>query len=330
MKTRNCILNLMMGGALFLGAVSCDNNDDKPKAKPDGAALIEEFSTNITEATQSFTLDATTGGSITGEEGTIVQFNSNGFLTENGDAVTGSVDIELIEVYSKGRMALTNMPTKGRNADGDIATLISGGEFYINATQDGHQLKPAAGFTIIAPVDNTGGADEEMGLFTGKVECDGDDCEVVWEEEAEKGVQIGKRDGGANGGTYSVYYAFQSQFGWTNIDRWYSDPRPKTTIFVDVPEGYDNTNCAVYLSYDGEATALASFDVYSEETKLFTEHYGLIPIGLEVHFILISIVDGQYNYAVQAATITENHVQVMGTPQPITEEALVDLINDLP
>lgn len=330
MKTRNYLLNLMVGSALVFSAVSCEKNDGpKPEGpKPDGEALLEMFGENVADATQHFTLNAEDGGSITGEEGTIVQFGSNAFLTENGDPVTGDVDIELVEIFSKARMALTEMSTKGRNGDGDIATLISAGEFYINATKDGNQLKPAEGFTLIVPAENTGDPDDQMGLFTGKEECDDNDCDVVWEQE-DKGVQLGQREN-ATGGVSTVYYAFQSQFGWTNIDRWYSDPRPKTTIFVDVPEGYDNTNCAVYLSYDGEPTALAQFDVYNEDTQLFTEHYGLIPIGLEVHFIMISIVDGQYNYAIQAATITDNHVQVIGDLQPITEEALTELINDLP
>jgi hypothetical protein len=97
-----------------------------------------------------------------------------------------------------------------------------------------------------------------------------------------------------------------------------------------VPEGYDNTHCAVYLSYDGEPTALASFDVYNDGTDLFTEHYGLIPIGLQVHFIFVSVVDGQWNYAIQSATITANHVQVISNVQPITEAQLENLIDDLP
>lgn len=350
MKTRNYFLNLLLVTALAFSVASCDNNEEvqpqeeqpeeenpieeQPEEElpaPDGVALLEMFNQNLEEIRQEFELTAEDGGTITGEEGTMIQFGPNAFLTEAGDSVSGPVTIELVEIYSKAKMVLTEMATKGRNQEGEIATLISGGEFFINATQGDVQLKPAYGFTLMVPVDNTGGADEEMGIFAGVQECDDDDCDIIWEEE-DKDLQIGQREGGAPGGTgvETVYYAFQSQFGWTNIDKWYSDPRPKTTIFADVPEGYDDTNCAVYISYDGEPTALAQFDVYNTETGLFTEHYGLIPIGLEVHFIMVSIVDGQYNYAIQAATITENHIEVIGDLQPTTEEALVQLIEDLP
>jgi hypothetical protein len=128
----------------------------------------------------------------------------------------------------------------------------------------------------------------------------------------------------------STYNIFRNQFGWTNIDRWYSDPRPKTTLFVDVPEGYDNTNCSVYLSYDGEPTALASFDRYDSTTALFTEHYGQIPIGLEVHFIMVSVINDQWYYAIRPATIGANHVETFTELQPITEVALITMIDALP
>jgi hypothetical protein len=330
MKTRNHFLTLVMGSALVF-FTGCENNDPAlEKPKPDGEALMEEFGTNLNEAKQEFTVNAATGGSITGKEGTVVQFFSNGFKKPNGETVTGDVKVELIELFSKADMLLKDMPTLGRK-DGKIATLISGGEFYVNATQDGTQLV-SAGYSLAVPTAKTGGPDTEMHLFNGKEECTNTDCDVIWEENDKGAIQIGERGGATGGGQgiQSVYYAFQSQFGWTNIDKWYSDPRPKTTIFVDVPEGYDKTNCEVYLSYDGEPTALARFDTYNDDTDLFSEHYGLIPIGLQVHFVMVSIVDGQYNYAVQAATITNNHVQVISALTPTTEEDLIDIINDLP
>jgi hypothetical protein len=129
---------------------------------------------------------------------------------------------------------------------------------------------------------------------------------------------------------FTAYYTFQNKFGWTNIDKWFNDPRPKTTIFVDLPEGYDDSNCAIYLSYDGEPRALAQFDRYDEATGLFTEHYGLIPVGLKVHFIVVSIVEDQWHYAVAAATIGEDHVEVIEELGPTTEAGLEELIDSLP
>jgi hypothetical protein len=333
MKMPNSFIRLFVSGAITISMFACnDDNTVKPPApKPDGEALLENFEANIEELTQNFTVKAEDGAYLTGEQGTIIHFYPNTFTKQNGDPVTGNVDIEIVEIYKKSDMLFTKMATNGKDGEGNIRTLISGGEFFINATQNGEQLKVPNGFMIGAPVNNTGGADQDMRLFNLKEECTGNDCDDVWIERADgQRVEVGKMDTPGSAGTTDVYMAFQNQFGWTNIDRWYSDPRPKTTIHVDVPEGYDGDNCVVYLSYDGEATALARFDVYDSNTSLFTEHYGQIPIGLEVHFIMVSVVDGEWTYAIQSATIQANHVEVIGTPQSITEEELADLINDLP
>jgi hypothetical protein len=197
----------------------------------------------------------------------------------------------------------------------------------VNATLKGEQLIPVNGYSLIIPVNNTGGADNDMKLFDGKEVCEGDNCKIVW-EQMDRGVEVAKWQDA--GGIYSVYYAFQSKFGWTNIDKWYNDLREKTTIYVDLPDEYNNTNCSVYLSYDGQASALAQFDKYDKNKKLFTEHYGLIPIGLEVHFVVLSIVEGEWHYAIAEATITENHVQIIGELSSTTEADLVKMVEQLP
>lgn len=84
------------------------------------------------------------------------------------------------------------------------------------------------------------------------------------------------------------------------------------------------------MIYDGEPTALARFDKFDRETGLFTEHYGLVPIGLNVHFILVNMIEDELHYAIQPATITANHVEVFSKVESITEEELVQRIHDLP
>lgn len=333
MKTTDYFLTLLVGGILALGTVSCSDDDTSStepevvKPGPDDS-VNPAFKENLAAMKQTFTLDAATGGEVYGEQGTTIRIYGNSLVKANGDAVTGTVTLELIEIYKKSDMLLTKLATRGRTSEGDIATLVSGGEFYVNAMQNGDTLEVNGTYQILAPTANTGGDDTDMRPFKGVEECDDDGCDVIWQQQ-DRDIKIDK---GANGqgDALSVYYVFQSQFGWTNIDRWYSDPRPKTTLFVDVPEGYNNTNCSIYLSYDGEPTALALFDVYDSNTGLFTEHYGQIPIGLEVHFVMVSVIDGQWYYAIQAATIGANHTETITALEPITEEALATLVDDLP
>ena len=329
MRTIKISAALLMAGFFCLAVTSCDDEDAKPiTPKPDKVALNELFISGVSDRTQLFTINAGTGGHINGSQGTVIKFGGSAFRTLGGETVTGSVNVELVEIYKRSAMLLTKRPTNGKNDSGSIDMLVSGGEFYVNATQNGVQLKPASGYTIVAPTGNTGEIDQNMRPFNGVENCVGDDCDVIWQENKDRAIEIGEFQ--TTGGIKTAYYVFQSYFGWTNIDRWYNDPRQKTTIYVDVPEGFDNSNCAVFIVYDGEPAALGRFDKYDQQKGMFTEHYGLIPIGLDVHIVLISVIEGSVHYAIQEATITENHIEKIDAVESITEEKLIELIDALP
>ncbi len=321
--------------SLLILTTSCQKEDDvieTPILQPDGKALATRFSDNRSDLTQTFTIDATNGGAINSDKGTTVTFKPNSFQNSNGEPVSGDVNIEFIEIFDRATMLLTNRSTMGISADGQsMEALKSGGEFYINATQNGQTLTLSQPALLQTLISNTGDTDTGMKIFDGiDQDCDeveNELCEkVVWHVNENDEQKVGVRDG-ETGTMYSLYIG---DFGWTNIDRWYSDPRPKTMLYVDVPEGYDDTNCAVYLSYDGEPSALARFDIYDESQQMFTEHYGQIPIGMEVHFIFVTEIDGQMYYTIQGATIVDNHVEIIADPQPVSQATLETLINNLP
>ncbi|CAH8281297.1 hypothetical protein EV196_101378 [Mariniflexile fucanivorans] len=316
-------------GTLLLAAItftSCTENDNNDLIIP---ATAEEFNNLKEEAlaaiTQNFQFNAEDGSvSFTSENGIEISINGN-CLTKNGNAVTGNVKLEFVEIFNKGTMLATNKPTMGFMPNGDKALLISGGEFFVEATQNGIALDTNCGFQLIIPANLTGGTDNAMILWNGIIDEDGD---LAWAEN--------KRDGtNGQGGVFGEggnYYAFMGSFGWSNVDRFYSDPRPKTTILAAVPEGFDNTNAAVYLSYDGEASGLAQLDTHDPLTSLFSEHYGQIPIGLECHVIFVSEEDGNWKYAIKAVTITANGVITFteGETSIATEAQLTSIINGLP
>lgn len=111
MKKHNYFTSLLFAGLVAFGSVSCDDNDDTAPAviKPgenDKIGAVHED--QVAAMKQTFTLDAG-GGEIEGEDGTIVSFYGNTFFKSNGDAVTGNVTIELVEIYKKSQMLLTNM-----------------------------------------------------------------------------------------------------------------------------------------------------------------------------------------------------------------------------
>lgn len=319
----------LLASSLFF--ISCSDDDNSPSNNdiPSALEFLSLQNSALENLTQTFEFDASDGAvSFTSSKGVTVYLNTNCIELE-GVAISGTFEVEFIEIFDGGNMITTNKPTMGLMGNGDKSLLISGGEFFINATQGGVQLELTCPMNVNIPTSLTNpGGDQEMTLWNGVFDDNGN---LTWEEIPE--------DPAGNGnifvegqGPSATYYAYFDSFGWTNVDRFYSDPRPKTTILVDVPNGYDNTNSAVYLHYDGEGNALANLDTYDENTGLFSEHYGQIPIGLACHIIFATESDGQWRYAIKGVTITANTTYSFTLSETTvgTEQQLIDAINNLP
>lgn len=341
MKRKILLLSAL---ALFSFLTACDyepvditpvennpENPNNPNPEVPEVPTAAEFNalqeTALENIKQEFTFDASQSMiTLTSEKGVQITLYPS-CLTKNGNPITGDVELEYIEVFNRGNMLTANKPTMGLMPNGDKGLLISGGEFYVNATQDGVQLEMSCGMQLMVPATLTGGQDNGMTLWFGQEDENGD---LVWDEVNNENPQGQQEAGvGADGGSYYCYF---NHFGWTNIDKFYNDPRPKTTIYVDVPEGYDNTNSAVFVAYVGEENGLALLDVYDEDTELFSEHYGLIPIGLECYVIFASEQDGEWIYAIKAVTIVADQIIVIEDADldSITEAELIALIDALP
>lgn len=328
MKNLKHILGtFLMTALIFTSCTKKDDNDDTIIFRPSAEEFGNLKEEALKELTQNFQFNTDDGYvTLTSENGVEININS-ACLTLNGNPVTGDIDLEFIELFDKGNMLTTNKPTMGTLPNGDKALLISGGEFLVNATQNGVALETNCGFQMTIPTDLTGGEDTEMTLWEGQIDADGD---LVWDEVKRDATGQDGQGGVFAEGTH--YYGFFQSFGWSNVDRFYSDPRPKTTILVGVPEGYDNTNSAVYLSYDGEDTGLANLDTYDPTTELFSEHYGQVPVGLECHIIFATEDGGNWKYAIKEVTIAENDVFTFtdGETSIVTEAQLTTIINNLP
>ncbi|TSJ40164.1 hypothetical protein [Fluviicola chungangensis] len=168
-------LSVLMAGAILIFAASCKKDKPQP-TNPDPSNPATNYATaffnnNLSNGTQTFTINAGQAQTITGNKGTVIHFNANSFVTASGAPVTGSVQIELVEIFSKSDMILLNKQPVGKTGNG-VSQLISGGQFSIVAKQNGQKLKLAPGmcYQIEAPAPN--GTNNMMGLFYGQ-ETDG-------------------------------------------------------------------------------------------------------------------------------------------------------------
>jgi hypothetical protein len=325
MKTNFKKIGLMLLAAIAL--TSCSKDDNNSTNVPTASEFGAIRQAALDNLTQHFTMTAESGvTTFTSEKGVSFTIDGN-CLLKNGLPVTGTVDIDFVELFDKGNMLTTNKPTMGVLPNGDKNLLISGGEFLIEAFQNGVALTTTCPIAAVIPTNLTGVVDNTMTLWTGNT----DDAEnLAWNQVADgtPGPQ-----GGNIGFEQNSYNASFGNFGWSNVDRFYSDPRPKTTLLASVPTGYNNTNCAVYLSYDGEGTnALAKLDTYNPTTKKFSEHYGQIPIGLQMHVIFATEESGQWRYAIKGVTVAANDEYVFTSGETVlgTEAQMVAAINALP
>jgi hypothetical protein len=114
-------------------------------------------------ATQSFTINATSGGSFVGAKGTKFFFPANAFLNSSNQAVTGTINIQVKEIYSAEDMILSNIPTTSGGRG-----LLSEGEFNLACTQANKPLHLNNGVFLNAhmPLADSAALVDSMQFFT--------------------------------------------------------------------------------------------------------------------------------------------------------------------
>lgn len=311
---------------IMLMAASCGNENDEIKntIKPPASAEFNKVRDDALKSiTQTKTFKAEDGIDFTSTGGVHLFINPNTMYI-NGTRVTGNVTLDFVELYKRGNMLVVNKPLMGTAMDGlTKGPMITGGQFYINVTKDGRQVDPFYSHMTV-PDANTGEHNPDMTLWKGTENEDGN---MVWEEVGLKDEQGGVFAGDA------CYDVWGRLFNWINIDILYSLPDPKTQVWVKVPDGYDNKNCSVYVVYKDKPGALAYLDVWDPNKKMFTEHYGLAPIGFNFYVIFISTQnDGKLIYAYKNVTIEKDKIIIFEANElkVLDIDALVTLINNLP
>ncbi len=307
--------------ALF--TFSCKNDPSDLGLAPASPAKFKELRTQaLKDLTQTASFKAEEGISFTSDKGTLLTIGPDCLRDDENNTVTGDVTLSFIEIYDRGNMVATNKPVMGKDGEGNLLPLVTGGQYNLEIKQDNKRLKSRCTFHVSIPTALTGGVDDEMILWKGEINEEGN---LVWEDAGQRNGNVGPDDKGTS------YNVWEGEFGWTNVDRFYSDPRPKTQIKVTVPSGYSNENSGVFLAYEGEPNVLAQLDVYNTADNYFTEHYGFIPIGMNLHVIFVSESNGSVVYHIKKVTIAANATIAINSDDlnTTTKNNLVSMINAL-
>jgi len=325
MKTLSTIKLLAAASLLFIN-ISCKKEQETMRfANPNAANFQSLRNKALHDLTQNKTFNSEDGIVFTSTNGTKVTIPAGCLEDLDGNPVSGEVQLSFVEIYDKGNMVVTNKPVMGRNQDGDLLPLVTGGEFDIQITQGTKILKSPCSYSVVVPANLTGDLDYGMVLWQGNINADGN---LEWDTaDKEAGQERGLR---ADEKTNS-YNIWNGQFGWTNVDRFYSHTGPKTQIKVAVPNVYNNENSAVYLAYEDQPNLLAQLDTYNEAENFFSEHYGFVPVGIKLHVIFTSESNGSIVYAIREVTIADGSVVNISESDLNTtsQSQLITLINAL-
>lgn len=294
---------------LFLQSCNKDEYEviNGAESIPTPQALKNLFEGKTSSLTNILTFNANSTLNYTSPKGVTLSINGS-CLRKNGNPVVGDVKVKYIEIFDKGTMLTSNKVTLG-NLSGNKELLYSGGEFYIQATQDNVNLTLTCPFSLNIPTSLTGGTQTGMLPFSGTIDANGD---LSWEQATTYDLITNTQT------ATPVYAALIPSFGWFNCDRFSGYTGPKTTITANVPAGY-GANAGIFLSVKTFPNALG-------------KSYGLFPVGLDCYLIFVTEKDGKFRYAIKPQVLTANHTVTFNLSETIvaTADELTTAINALP
>jgi hypothetical protein len=274
---------------------------------PSGSNALLRFFANNKTAPETFAVNATNPIQITGKKGAVIKFPDNAFVRQNGDAVTGDVSIEVLEIYTPAEMILNNKPTVSSGRP-----LVSGGQFLIRAFKNGEELKLAPGKLVnilmktVLPVDSMVG----MQVFNGTDSIVGNDTLVKWVvNNSANNVVRSRNDSSIIWG----YDLFASDIQWINCDRFVNDQLISHSF--DLSAAPTDSTVSLFVHITGRNSVVRIYerdgDIFKSESLIAT------PITI----VALSI-KGEQLYASFFPTSLTDKGSTKLSFEPITEDAL--------
>ncbi len=352
----NTAATFILASALL---TACKKGNDAVIPVDNGTDKMTKFFTKYQSKPESFVLNAGTGGVITTSKGTKVNFPA-GIFTNNGQPVSGNVNITVLDVFKASDMILNNKPTITSNGE----PLISFGEIRVDANQNGAALnlrKPDTGGGVMVQVPVGAGAagqQREAPMWRGDepplvhdVVVNGNDHEnqptsITSQYYTYPGISWTQIPGFGIAGPTQTTFPLDSLGVWRNCDALMGDPRPKTTVLGYIGSHYNSNTGS---NYSGNEPTSLFFKVKNTNTLIkiytpilnpaagkegFLSYQNSIPIGIEGSFLAVSSKDGKFYAEMKDVTVGspapgKNFVGIQFTLQEVSESGLYSLIQQI-
>lgn len=231
------------------------NNDPNPTPNSKDSSNTPNDTTIITETvaslssffdlrkvgSETFTFDATTGGTFNASKGSKINIPSNALVFKDGSSVSGSVNLKVKEVFSESDMIFS-----GVFPISNSYVLNSGGEFFIQASQGGKELIVKNGSMINMEIPAQA-VDKNMELFLAGPGEDSDTVNWVPADSSFTGSGFSFQSAD---NSYSINL---DSLGWGNIDAFIRNIQYFDCKFtLTGVSGLDNNNTTAFAVFKNQ------------------------------------------------------------------------------
>jgi hypothetical protein len=287
MKTKIAFFTVL--SIAIIGLLSCKKD---PEVKPAGTTSSTlEFHQKYGEATKSYTINASSGGSFTTEKGTKVTIPANCFVNDGNQIITGDVTVHFKDITTKSEMLFSDMGTVFH----DGTPLVSGGEFFIQAETGDTALQIAAGAKIDIEQPLIGQADTAMLPMI----LPQDSAQVA------QGWIVNQNNNVTVSGSSYIFSLYQfgyplSAGTWCNSDNpYYFSAYTQTSLTVHCNKNYYPD---VFLLFHDENSMIHVYNFSAGDDWV----YDYAPIGKQCTVVVLGYINGKLAASFTPVSITAN------------------------
>ena len=278
MKTYKLVLPFLMIGLFF---IACDD-DVNFNASTDLNGTHSDIRSMLSsiDITQRVSLE-TDNFRFVSDAGTIITAAPDAFVFADGTPVTGTIDFELTELFTKSQILQYGIQTMTFNDE----ILESDGEFLFEATQGGQRLRLAndRSLNLLVPNDEP---NSSMELFQA---AEG----FAWFLSPDIPVNVIELED-TTGGFFIGYETFSPELDWVNIDYFTKFDTPLTDVSICLPADYAEQS-------------VMSWVIFKDLDIVLQTDGRLLPIGEDIYVIVIAAEDADtFRLDIQEVTVEED------------------------